>query len=255
MPRKLKELVTVSPPTFDRCSFQRVDRMLAAPHAPYDRDWLMARFAEGLEIRMVRPPLKGFVMFQPGRLSWRPIEGGARAVVVHDLRVAPGPDAAEAVRRLWAGVEGFATYYGYAAVLAVTGRDEGLISPDLAPGRGWMTLDETARNARLWGRVLHGPWPLARLPRDWQTRAALLGAGPVLQTTGESMALEARATRLIEAAAARGIVLRHDKLMDPESARHRAVYPAAVFSVLRDGVRIGGAEMPDAAILAALGGA
>ncbi|WP_025310518.1 hypothetical protein [Roseicyclus elongatus] len=152
----MKDLVTVSPPTFDRCSFQRIDRMLAAPHAPYDRAWLMARFSEGLEIRMLREPLNGFVMFQPGRLSWRPIDGAARAVVVHDLRVAPGPEAVAGARSLWAAVERFATYYGYAAVLAMTGRDEGLVAPELAPGRGWLTLDTGPDEVRLWGRVLHG---------------------------------------------------------------------------------------------------
>ena len=81
-----RDTVTVSPPTFDRTAFARTDAALTAPHAPFDRDWLMARFAEGLEIRMLKPPCEGLVMFQPGRLAWRPIEGAENAVVIHDLR-------------------------------------------------------------------------------------------------------------------------------------------------------------------------
>jgi hypothetical protein len=41
-------------------------------------DWLMARFEEGLQIRMLHPPEPGIVLFQPGRLSWRPIEGSGQ---------------------------------------------------------------------------------------------------------------------------------------------------------------------------------
>jgi hypothetical protein len=94
MSRSLRDLVTVSPPTFDRTSFAWADRQLGAAHAPYDRDWLMARFEEGLQIRMLHPPEPGIVLFQPGRLSWRPIEGLDNAIVVHDLRVTDGPKRA-----------------------------------------------------------------------------------------------------------------------------------------------------------------
>jgi hypothetical protein len=135
MSRSLRDLVTVSPPTFDRTAFSWADRQLSAAHAPYERDWLMARFEEGLQIRMLHPPEPGIVLFQPGRLSWRPIEGLDNAIVVHDLRVTDGPDARAVAKRLWDGVEEFAQFYGFASVLAVMGEEEGLVSPAFAPGR------------------------------------------------------------------------------------------------------------------------
>ncbi|WP_156945645.1 hypothetical protein [Roseicyclus elongatus] len=75
----------------------------------------------------------------------------------------------------------------------------------------------------------------------------------MIQTSGESAGLERRTDRLIAEGAARGLHIRHQRLSDPEEARHRAVWPSAMFSVVRDGCRLGGAEMPDVAILAALG--
>lgn len=65
MSRRLRELVTVSPPTFERTEFAQVDAMLDAPQAPIDREWLMARFGEGLQIRILREPRLGLVLFQP----------------------------------------------------------------------------------------------------------------------------------------------------------------------------------------------
>ncbi|MCU4653949.1 hypothetical protein N8I71_13980 [Roseibacterium sp. SDUM158016] len=251
MPRSLRDLVTVSPPTFDRTSFPGVDRQLGAAHAPFDRAWLMARFDEGLQIRMLPPPQCGIVLFQPGRLSWRPIEGLEDAVVVHDLRVDANGAPRVAAERLWDGVVDFARFYGFTSVLAIVGAEEGLIAPGVAPGRGWLALDRGPGGARLVARILQGPVAMPRFPRDWKARGASLGPGCILQTTGESPALETRAARLVARAAEAGIVVRRDRLTCPEQARARAVSPGATFSVICEGVRLGGAEMSDTEILAA----
>ncbi len=254
MSRSLRDLVTVSPPTFDRTSFSWADRQLSAAHAPYTRDWLMARFEEGLQIRMLHPPEPGIVLFQPGRLSWRPIEGLDNAIVVHDLRVSEGPNARVNAKRLWDGVEEFAQFYGFSSILAVMGEGEGLVSPAFAPGRRWMVVDEGPGDARLTTCVLYGPIDLPRFPNDWRARAAALGPGPVIQTTGESDTTEARADRIVATAAKAGLDIRRDRLTTPELARHRAVSPGATFSAVAGGRRVGGLEMSDEELLAALAG-
>jgi hypothetical protein len=249
-------LLTVSPPTFDRMPFAWADQALRAHRAPYDRAWLMARFEEGLQIRMLPPPTAGIVLFQPGRLSWRPVEGVAQALVVHDLRVEPGPGARRAASRLWAGVEDFGRFYGFASVLAVLGARDGLIAPEAAPGRGWVTFDEAPQGvggARLAGKVLTGPMSLPHFPTDWRARAAALGPGPVLQTTDESPEIEARAQRLCARAAAAGIHVTRDRLATPHDARNRAVAPGTAFAAVFDGKLIGGQGLDDATILSAFG--
>ncbi|NKX43631.1 hypothetical protein [Roseicyclus persicicus] len=254
MTHRSRDTVTVSPPTFDRMDFARVDATLPAAHAPFDRDWLMARFAEGLQIRMLRPPCEGLVLFQPGRLAWRPVEGADRAVVVHDLRVGAGPLAREGAARLWAAVERFAAYYGYAAVLALTGAGPGLIAPANGPGRGWLTLDRSPFGDRLVGRILQGPLALPRLPQDWAMRAAALGPGVVIQTTGESATLEARARAVTAALAPHGVRVRHDRATCAEETRCCAVRPGAAYAVVLDGRYLGGPELgPEGILRAALG--
>lgn len=256
MSRSLRDLLTVSPPTFDRLPFAWADRALRAHRAPYDRAWLMARFEEGLQIRMLPPPTAGIVLFQPGRLSWRPIEASAQAVVVHDLRVEPGPGARRAASRLWAGVEDFARFYGFASVLAVLGAEDGLIAQEAAPGRGWVTLDEDPRgaaSARLAGKILTGPVSLPHFPTDWRARAAALGPGAVLQTTAESPEIEARAHDICLRAAMSGIHVARDRLTTARDARSRAVSPGTAFAAVFDGAFVGGQGLDDRSILRAFG--
>ena len=250
MPRRDPELVTVSPPTIDRTAFVRVDRALTAQGESFSRDWVMERFEDGLQIRMLPAPALGFVVFQPGRLAWRPIVGAERAMVVHGLRVAPGEGAKPAAKRLWTAVESFASYYGYSAVLAMTGASQGLVDPELAPcSRHWVVLDEGPQGARLIGRVLQGPLPLPHLPSDWSARARRLGLGIVIQTTGECAMLERRAARLVSHLAERGTAARIERMTDPVSVRHNAVSPGALFSVVADGVYLGGPDLTDETIL------
>lgn len=247
-----RDTVTVSPPTFDRTDFSRVDSVLAARHAPFNRSWLMGRFAEGLQIRLLKAPEVGLVLFQPGKLAWRPILGAERALVVQDLRIGPGPLARIGALRLWSEAERFARYYDLSAVLALIGSGAGLISQDLAPGRGWLTLDHGPGGARLVGRILQGPVAVPRLPTDWDRRAQNLGPGVVLQTTGESSVLEARAHHILTALAARGYTARHDRLTDAAAAQARAVRPGAAYSVVIDGRVAGGVMLSAAAITARL---
>jgi len=238
-----RDTVTVSPPTLDRTDFARLDTALGAPHAPFDRNWLMRRFAEGLQIRLLKPPAEGMVLFQPGPLAWRPIKGSRRALVVQDLRVAPGPSAKENTARLWSVAEHFARYYGLAAVLALVGDGPGLVAGNHAPGRGWLTLDRGPDETRLVGRVLHGPMALPGLPVRWAARAAALGPGVVIQTTGESARLDARARCVVAALRARGIAARHDRLADADSVRALAVRPAAAYSAVVHGRMAGGPDV------------
>lgn len=254
MSERHRHCLTVSPPTIDRSEFARCDATVPALHAPFARDWIMARFGEGLQIRMLRPPLEGFVVFQPGKLAWRPLEDADRGVVIHDLRVPAGPLAREATRHLLREVEGFARYFGYTLLLAITGIEPGLLPPRFAPGRGWVAFDKGPGGARLLGRVLQGPHAFPSFPRDWAARRSALGSGLVIQTTGESTPFEARARFLCAALEGRAIAIRHERLTAPAVVNSRAARPSAAFSVHLDGTYLGGADLtPDDLFAAVLG--
>ncbi|WJY21713.1 hypothetical protein QTA57_00430 [Fontisubflavum oceani] len=156
MVRQRKELLTVTPPTLERFGFDQIDQALAITGPAMRRDWLLARFQEGLQLRMLRTPDLGLIAFTPGRAAWVPIAGAEEAVVVHDLRVGAQSTAPETVRRLWTAVEEWARFYGFSSVLALSGSALGLIPPDMITGRRYVCLDEGPGKTRLMGKVLRG---------------------------------------------------------------------------------------------------
>ncbi|MEY3005196.1 MAG: hypothetical protein RLZZ491_2372 [Pseudomonadota bacterium] len=254
MPNHGQDMVTVCPPRLDRTAFGQLDQALIAPHAPYARDWLLARFQEGLQIRLLRPPMQGLVVFQPGKLAWRPILGVDTAIVVQDLRVADGPGRREAAARLWQAVADFAHYFGYRMVVALIGPGPGVIAPAHAPGRGWLRCALGPQDVQLVARVVQGPVSLPALPQDWAARAARLGPGLVIQTSGESAPLEARARGMVSALAPRGLAIRHVTAANGAAVRATAVAPGAAYAVSCDGRYLGGPELEvDDLLRAALG--
>lgn len=239
------DLITVSPPNVDRTGFDEVDRALAFPGGPVRRQWLVDRFRDGLQMRMLRLPETGLVAFAPARAAWRPIAGADRAVIVEDLRIDPARAAPDAARRLWREVERWARYYGFASVVALCGRGTGLIDPELLRGTGPQLLDGTGTGLCLMGRILSGPVSVPRLVCDGTARRRALGPGLVIQSAGACEALEGRGDALMERAAAIGLPARRDRLTDARDAQARAVLPSALFAAILDGELIGG---PDTAL-------
>lgn len=250
MPRSDRDIVTVSPPTLAHTDFSAIDCGFSETQAAYDRDWISDRFADGLQIRMFQGAARGYVMFQPGRLSWRPIEGADRAIVIHDLRVADAPGADETTRRLWDSVESFARYYGYAAVLAIGGEGCGVIPRLRRPTHRWLKLDQSACGSELWGRILQGPLALPRFPDDFAQRVQRLGPGLCVQTTGEMADTDRRIAALRAAMGPEPVAI--DRLADARAVHQRAVRPGAGYSVVLDGRVLGGADLDEADVLRAL---
>ncbi len=250
MSRNGPDLLTVAPQMVSGLAFAATETALKPIYAPLDPVWLRARLREGLQIRMLRRPDHGLVLFCPGQMAWRPIQGAAPFVVVHDLRVLPGPCAAAHTARLWRSVEEWACYFGYAGVVALSGDADGFIAPERVPPRHYTCVDDNQFGARLIARVLRGPVALPRLPRDWTRRAAGLGSGVVVQCTGETGRLAARAERVLRVAERRGVPARVDCFDSAAEVQARAGHPAAVFAVYRDGVPHGGPETTDAQLRA-----
>jgi hypothetical protein len=103
-------------------------------------------------------------------------------------------------------------------------------------------------------RSLQGPVAIPRLPRDWDARAAALGPGLVIVTSGESARLEARAASMLAQLEPRGVAIRHLRPRDAAHLRACALTPGAAYAVSRNGRYLGGAELDaDDLLRAALG--
>ncbi len=234
MARGPRNVITVSPPNLERTGFLTLEQGLAGPSRSTRRDWLLERLSEGMQVRMLRPPLRGFVEFAPCRVSWQPLICQNDCVVIERLEVEAGPPPAVGLGILLRAVEEWAGYYGFSAILAPMRPDRGISARRLSEN-GFDLVDHTVGDTGLWMRVLHGPIALPQLPQNWAARAAALGAGLVVQSGGQCDERRQLAENLIERAEDAGLSARIDHLRTAEEARARLVRPDTLFAAILDG--------------------
>ena len=216
--------------------------------APMDRDWLLQRFEEGHQVRMLRPPGRGYIEFAPGRASWRPINGADHCLVVQSLQAEHARGAADLLH----GAEDWARYFDFAAVMVLAGAGPCLLSSEMAVAAGYRQVGETAAGVRLFGKILSGPVPLPWLPQNWQARRAALGPGLVVQCLARSPERLDFARDLVARAKTLGLSARVDLIETAGAARDRLVTPGAPFSVLLNGEHMDAAQLTDIQIWQAL---
>ncbi|MGI3184248.1 hypothetical protein [Nioella aestuarii] len=239
MARVPRNVITVSPPNLDRSGFLSLEKGLAEPDHSTGRDWLIDRLSQGLQVRMLRPPLRGFIEFVPGRATWRPITGAGQSVVIEALRVDGQAGRVVGIGALLRVAEDWARYFGFSTLLImVRDGDDPEMRAELRR-QNYVTLDRTMGSVQLWGRVLQGPISLPLLPQDWLGRASRLGPGLVVQSLGDGDALWQRAEELLSRGREAGLATRHDHLSKPEQARVRLASPDAMSCVVLDGDLVG----------------
>lgn len=239
MARVPRNVITVSPPNLDRTGFLRLEEGLAGPDQPTGRDWLIDRLSEGLQVRMLRPPLRGFIEFVPGRASWRPIRGAGQSVVIECLRVDAQAGRVVGIGALLRVAEDWARYYGFASILMLLrdGEDQEMLME--LRRQGYLALDQTMGGVQLWGRILQGPVGLPLLPQDWRRRAGRLGPGLVLQSLGNCESRRQKTEELLRFGREAGLLARLDHIRTADHARARLACPDAMSCVVLDGDLVG----------------
>ncbi|MRR09715.1 GNAT family N-acetyltransferase, partial [bacterium] len=145
--------------------------------------WLEKRFAEGLRIKLLRPPERGFIEYVPGERAWRPLRAKGY-MVVHCLWVVGkskgqgsasallGECIADAKRAGMKGVAMVASGIGYMKWQRFLAK-HGFASVDTAPpSYELMAL-----------RFGSAPWP--RFSGDWDKKARACGKGLTILKTGQ----------------------------------------------------------------------
>jgi len=234
-----RSVITVSPPNLDRSGFLRLEQGLGGADAPTSRDWLLGRLADGLQVRMLRDPMRGFIEFAPGRSSWRPIDGVDQAVVIECLRVDEQAGRTVAIGALLRVSEDWARYYAFSAVLMLAGAGRDAERDQELRRQSYQVIDKSVSDTVLWGRILQGPRPLPTLPQDWRGRAARLGPGLTVQSVGHCDARLRNAEDLVTRGRAAGLASRVDRLTTAADARAQLVCPNALSCVVLDGEVVG----------------
>lgn len=241
MARTVSKTITVSPPNLMRTGFLDLEQEMLGTSAPSSRDWLLQRFEEGHQVRILRPPGRGFVEFAPGRASWRALSGADQCVVVQCLHADGLKSAADLLR----AAEDWARYFDFAAVMVVAGAHPCLPAPEVATAAGYLVVGETAGGVSLYGKILQGPVPLPALPQNWRARWAALGPGLVVQCAARSPERLEFARDLVARGKKLGLPARVDLIETAAAAQKGLASPVSPFSVVVNGDCIDDGQLSD----------
>jgi hypothetical protein len=195
--------------------------------------WLKQRFAEGLHLRLLQLPQRGFIEYVPGEFAWRPLSAKGY-MVIHCLWVVGKSkgrglasvllreciaDAKKARMTGVAMVVSGGSYMGWKGFLA----RHGFVSVDTAPpSYELMAL-----------RFGDSPWP--KFSGGWEKKARACGKGLTIFRTDQCPYFDDATAMLLATARDRGVTAKVIELRTAKDVRGLAPSPYGVYSVVIDG--------------------
>jgi L-amino acid N-acyltransferase YncA len=230
------ELITVDAGNLDEQGFFCYMSKRKAPGYHQKREWLEARFAEGMRLTMVHETggrTVGFIEYIPGEYAWRAVHAPGY-LVIHCL---------------W--VVGKGKGKGYGSVLLQTclddaraGNHSGVVM--VASDSVWMAkkdifikhgFEDVAQAPPSFHLLVNrfGKAPLPSFPVDWDARAARFGAGLTVIRTPQCPYIEDATNTALEFAKAKGIPARATSFQSARDVQDRSPSPYGVFGIVLDG--------------------
>ena len=233
------EILTVDADNVDRLGFFCYMSKPKTPGYRQKREWLAARFAEGLRIKMLHETggrTVGFIEYIPGEYAWR----AAHAVgymVIHCLWVVGrGKGKGHGARLLGACLED-ARSQGKHGVVMVASDRVWLAGKGLFLKNGFVQVDQAPPSFQLLVHRFGEPdaAPTPAFPTDWEARQARFGDGLTVIRTPQCPYIENATTELLQVAAARGIPARVVELNTAQEVQAQSPSPYGTFGIVHDG--------------------
>ncbi|HHS94684.1 MAG TPA: GNAT family N-acetyltransferase [Rhodobacterales bacterium] len=228
------EIITVTADTVEKYGF--FCKMSARKSVAWQakRDWLLQRFDEGLQLRLLGDGERGFIEFMPGAKSWRAIDDAKDFIVIHCLWVVGKSRGQGYATALIGEAETWAKENGYRGVAALTGNGNWLISPGVLEHHGYRAVDRAEHGFELLAKCFRGGG-FPRLSGGWHAKAQALGPGLTVLRTAQCPYLEDAASHARRAAEKLSIPFHDEVLTSAEDLRARSPSPYGTYALVFDG--------------------
>jgi len=195
--------------------------------------WLKKRFAEGLRIKMLRLPERGFIEYVPGEYAWRAIHAKGY-MVIHCLWVvgrSKGKGLASAL--LEACIED-ARRAGMKGVAMLVSEGSYMKWKRFLAEHGFETVDTAPPSFELMVKKF-GKARFPSFTKDWESKARGFGKGLVILRSDQCPHFEDATQALLATAKKKGIPSRVIELGTAKEVRDFGPSPYGVYTVILDG--------------------
>jgi GNAT superfamily N-acetyltransferase len=195
--------------------------------------WVKARLDEGMRLKMLKRPDRGFIEYIPGEFAWRAVDAKGW-MVIHCLWVVGKSRGKGLGGLLIDECVKDARKSGMRGVAMVTSKGNWLAGRRLLEGHGFKAVDTAPPSFTLMIKALK-PGPLPSFPKDWDARAGRCGAGLTILRSDQCPYIP-DATRILAAAAAKKkIKTRVVELRTAREVQTLSPSPYGVFQAVLDG--------------------
>jgi L-amino acid N-acyltransferase YncA len=199
--------------------------------------WVKARLREGLRIKLLELPERGFIEYVPGEEAWRAVRAKGWMVIQCVWVVGKSKGRGLGGRLLETCVAD-ARKAGMVGVAMVATEGNWLAGRKLFEKHGFEVVDAAPPAFVLLARPLR-PGSRPSFPKDWEARAARFGPGLTVIRTDQCPYLPDAVAHLLEAAASRKIKARIVELRTAREVQRLAPTPYGTFAIVLDGRLVG----------------
>jgi L-amino acid N-acyltransferase YncA len=199
--------------------------------------WVKARFDEGMRIKMLKLPERGFIEYIPGESAWRAVNAKGY-MVIHCLWVIGKSKGKGFGIALLDECVKDARKAGMLGVAMVTSEGNWLAGKKLLEHRGFKAVDTAPPSFVLMVKKLR-PGPAPSFPHDWEARAARFGKGLTILSSGQCPYHPDAGRILLNAAVQKKIKARVVSFRTAADVQARSPSPYGVFSIVHNGRLVG----------------
>lgn len=228
-------LITVTAETVEQTGF--FCKMSAKKEAGYQRKlvWLKARFAEGLQMRLLGGGERGFIEFIPGAYAWRAIRKAEDYLVIHCLWVVGRSKGKGLSSLLIEEALAVAEAGGFKGVAAVTSAGNWLIDAGILGHHGFASVAKAPPGFDIMVRKLDAAAPDPAFCGGWEKKLPGNGAGFTVFRSDQCPYLDNAVKNVADYAEGEGIAFRAVELKTAKEVRHLSPTPYGVFAIVKDG--------------------
>ncbi len=229
------DLVTVTADNVDKLGF--FCKMSARGKPGYEQKlrWLKDRFEEGMEMRLLPKPERGFIEFIPGDFAWRAVEKCSNYMVIHCLWVVGKSKGKGFGSALVDEAKRVARKRGFRGIAAVTSTGNWLVDGSMLAHHGFESVDHAEPGFELMVCHFRKPTENPRFSGNWDKKKRKSRNGLVVYRSAQCPYLDDAVLHARDWAEANEKSFKEIEMKSAADVRRLSPTPYGVFAQVLDG--------------------